>query len=41
MKIKIKNFLEFNSLKRPLTIAEISENHGGNKNKFLHLIKYE
>lgn len=39
MKIKIKNSLEFNSLKRPLIIAEISGNHGGNKKKFLHLIK--
>ena len=35
MKIKIKNNLFFDSEKPPLIIAEISSNHGGNKDKFI------
>jgi pseudaminic acid synthase len=35
MKIKIKNNLFFDDQKPPLTIAEISSNHGGDKKKFI------
>ena len=38
MKIKINKNISFDYSKRPLVIAEISGNHGGNKKKFLNLI---
>jgi len=37
--IKINKDIIFSYNKRPVVIAEISGNHGGNKNKFLKLIK--
>ncbi len=38
--IKINNKITFSYNKPPIIIAEISGNHGGNKQKFLKLIKY-
>ena len=38
--IKINNRITFSYNKPPIIIAEISGNHGGNKQKFLKLIKY-
>ena len=38
MKVKINKNISFDYNKRPLIIAEISGNHGGNKKKFLKLI---
>ena len=37
--IKINKEIIFSHKKKPVIIAEISGNHGGNKKKFLSLIK--
>jgi len=39
MKIKINNKICFSSSDKPIIIAEISANHGGNQKKFLNLIR--